>query len=415
LLDILACPGCRGPLEVRAPLADPAREIKSAVLFCAACSRIAGAIRNYKYDFLYFDRAAAAARLAEGTGARLDHHVCDREVPFDHPSIRRRGDWEHWDGKYLLNHGRPGDALSFTGEFLDVGLRVLHHPWSGIMQVALDGRDMGEIDLYRPEWSEIVWHPVAFDLSPGPHTLTLTVTGRRNPSAESAQLLLHEIVTTAACSPAEAAAARRRSLSRGLPYFDRVEELMRLAPPGARILDCGGGDRLRDDPRFVNLEFQPYQLPHVYADGLRLPFRDDSFDLIVSQAVLEHVRDPFRAVSEMRRVTRPGGTIWAGMAFLQPVHAAPSHYFNATAWGLEELFRGLTVKELSWFGPLSDTFEWLCRVGGVQKKMPPEQFREMLARVKEADQYVSYEDLRSVASGVAIEATKPQVPSGLGP
>lgn len=37
-----------------------------------------------------------------------------------------------------------------------------------------------------------------------------------------------------------------------------------------------------------------------------LPFADDYFDLVVSGQMLEHCRNPFRSVAEMRRVVRPG-------------------------------------------------------------------------------------------------------------
>ena len=43
------------------------------------------------------------------------------------------------------------------------------------------------------------------------------------------------------------------------------------------------------------------------ADGLCLPFGADRFDLAICAEVLEHVRDPGRAVAEILRVLRPGG------------------------------------------------------------------------------------------------------------
>jgi len=41
----------------------------------------------------------------------------------------------------------------------------------------------------------------------------------------------------------------------------------------------------------------------------RLPFPDDSFDLTTCQTVLIHLSDPTAAISEMMRVTRPGGLV----------------------------------------------------------------------------------------------------------
>lgn len=40
-----------------------------------------------------------------------------------------------------------------------------------------------------------------------------------------------------------------------------------------------------------------------------LPYPDAAFDLVWCSEVLEHLRDPARALAEMRRVTRPGGRL----------------------------------------------------------------------------------------------------------
>ncbi len=47
------------------------------------------------------------------------------------------------------------------------------------------------------------------------------------------------------------------------------------------------------------------------ADVHDLPFNDDSFDVVHAHQVLQHVADPVRALSEMRRVCRPGGIVAA--------------------------------------------------------------------------------------------------------
>jgi ubiquinone/menaquinone biosynthesis C-methylase UbiE len=45
------------------------------------------------------------------------------------------------------------------------------------------------------------------------------------------------------------------------------------------------------------------------ADAERLPFGDDSFDLVLGHAVLHHIPDLARAFAEFERVLAPGGTI----------------------------------------------------------------------------------------------------------
>ena len=46
----------------------------------------------------------------------------------------------------------------------------------------------------------------------------------------------------------------------------------------------------------------------VKADILNLPFEDNSFDFIFCNHVLEHIEDDSKAMSELYRVMRPGGT-----------------------------------------------------------------------------------------------------------
>jgi SAM-dependent methyltransferase len=43
--------------------------------------------------------------------------------------------------------------------------------------------------------------------------------------------------------------------------------------------------------------------------GENLPYQDNSFDGVTTYQTLEHVQDPFKVLSEMVRITRPGGII----------------------------------------------------------------------------------------------------------
>jgi ubiquinone/menaquinone biosynthesis C-methylase UbiE len=56
----------------------------------------------------------------------------------------------------------------------------------------------------------------------------------------------------------------------------------------------------------------------VQAPAEHLPFPDDSFDFAVSTLVLCTVKDPAQALSELRRVLRPGGEL----VFLEHVRAS---------------------------------------------------------------------------------------------
>lgn len=115
------------------------------------------------------------------------------------------------------------------------------------------------------------------------------------------------------------------------------EEIDKIQNEGL-ILDCGAGYRKTQDPRIIHFEIEPYISTDIRGIAENLPFKDNTFDLILSIVVLEHVKNPQLAVSEMERVLKPGGRIWIDVAFMQPFHGYPSHYFNMTSEGLKSLF-----------------------------------------------------------------------------
>jgi SAM-dependent methyltransferase len=108
--------------------------------------------------------------------------------------------------------------------------------------------------------------------------------------------------------------------------------------PDGLVLDCGAGSRGTYYDNVVNYEIVDYPSTDVLGVGESLPFKDDSMDAVISVAVLEHVRDPFKCAREISRVLKPGGRLYCAVPFLQPYHGYPHHYFNATAQGISRLF-----------------------------------------------------------------------------
>ena len=110
--------------------------------------------------------------------------------------------------------------------------------------------------------------------------------------------------------------------------------------PHGLVIDCGAGQRPVYFDNVVNYEIVDYDTTDVIGVGENLPFKDDSFDGVISVAVLEHVRDPFRCASEIVRVLKPGGKLMCCVPFLQPLHGYPHHYYNMSHQGLAALFAG---------------------------------------------------------------------------
>jgi SAM-dependent methyltransferase len=166
----------------------------------------------------------------------------------------------------------------------------------------------------------------------------------------------------------------RRWIWRAIGEFRRNEEVLDLyAPAGKVVLDygCGPGyltkylieqgaahvtgidvsdgeiEQARERARTHGLEDRSRFL---VADGHATEFADDSFDLIVGDAILHHL-DLRRALIEIRRILRPGGRaifmepLWhnpllrLGRALTPSARTPDEHPLTAADWALcEEIF-----------------------------------------------------------------------------
>lgn len=78
---------------------------------------------------------------------------------------------------------------------------------------------------------------------------------------------------------------------------------------------------------------------NLICDAHDLPFQSGSFDGVIVQAVLEHVLDPVRCVSEIHRILKKDGLVFAETPFMQQVHAGRYDFMRFTHLGHRRLFR----------------------------------------------------------------------------
>jgi SAM-dependent methyltransferase len=97
--------------------------------------------------------------------------------------------------------------------------------------------------------------------------------------------------------------------------------------PGRRVLDLGCRDGALTQAYVEGNEVVGVDADHdALAEAAKLgvethwadldeplPFESESFDVVVAGELLEHLRDPTRFASEVRRVLRPGGTFVASV------------------------------------------------------------------------------------------------------
>jgi len=83
----------------------------------------------------------------------------------------------------------------------------------------------------------------------------------------------------------------------------------------------------------------------VCGDALRLPFADSSFDRVIAAEILEHVHADGRAMTELARVLRPGGTLAVTVPRWLPevVNWALSHDYHSVPGGHVRIYRRSTL------------------------------------------------------------------------
>jgi SAM-dependent methyltransferase len=114
-------------------------------------------------------------------------------------------------------------------------------------------------------------------------------------------------------------------------------------PPGGRILDYGCAD-------VPYRRFFPADADYVAADlpgnpdatlllnsDSSVPSKDESFDLVLSTQVLEHVGEPDRYLAECYRVLRPGGRLLLSTHGIFVYHPDPDDYWRWTCAGLQRV------------------------------------------------------------------------------
>jgi SAM-dependent methyltransferase len=383
----MACPTCRGLITLTNSLEREGAVVK-ADIDCANCG-VVGLINAYRPSYLARDRNDPGALPG----------VVPEWVPLSLDALAHGGDWRPvHEGLLGVTAGAQlGGLINGSG----IRFELLTHRWSGRVKLELGGESR-VVDLRSDEVDTAV--VVMAGLEDAEHVWSLSlVDGGSSGGTEQVVLKgIFQYVDAATAQPFEWIAENF-----GNPYPRRFDEILGELPEDAAILDLGGGDRWHPDSRVLNLEYLPYRRVDLYADGLQLPFADDSFDFIMSQAVLEHVPDPVKAVSEMKRVLKPGARIYAEFAFMQPLHAVPFHFYNITPHGAKLLFGDWSNLQIGSFGGLGDTMRWFFRLVGAEEKIGHERATEVVDRLDELDTKMSGEELAMLSSGVFVEATVP--------
>ncbi|RDB06282.1 class I SAM-dependent methyltransferase [Runella aurantiaca] len=129
-----------------------------------------------------------------------------------------------------------------------------------------------------------------------------------------------------------------------------LQEKLELSSHVSKLLIIGGGTIGRGtSPIYKSnkidiISFDVYYSENItfIADAHNIPLKDESFDAVIIQYVLEHVVSPNIVVSEIERVLKPGGFIYSETPFLEQVHEAAYDFTRFTHSGHRYLFKNFT-------------------------------------------------------------------------
>lgn len=115
-----------------------------------------------------------------------------------------------------------------------------------------------------------------------------------------------------------------------------IDEKIREISKTKIILDIGGGEPFGKwlaeyknyfgNSEYKTMDYDPASGAEVIGDIHSIPLADGSVDSIICHCVLEHVKDPIRAVSELYRILKPGGAVFGRVPSIYPYHARKGHY-----------------------------------------------------------------------------------------
>lgn len=141
-----------------------------------------------------------------------------------------------------------------------------------------------------------------------------------------------------------------------------VELFARYLQPDGPIIEIGSyyppGNAYVSDFRplfpgrkFIGCDIRDGEGVDQIENAEELTFRSDFAGTILMMDVLEHLRNPWTAVSEAHRVLRKDGLLLISVPFDYRIHGWPSDYWRFTAAGLYHLLREFPQRAVFSVGP----------------------------------------------------------------
>jgi SAM-dependent methyltransferase len=140
-------------------------------------------------------------------------------------------------------------------------------------------------------------------------------------------------------------------------YFDKSLDRFIENAEGL-VLNVGSGNTSLAN-NIINVDFIDYDNVTLVSNISDMPLMDNSVDRVIVNSVLEHVEDPEKVISEIKRVLKPNGLVYSSTPFLVGFHASPYDYHRWTLEGVKQLFSDFDIVSLSQEGGPTSALLWV--------------------------------------------------------
>jgi len=105
--------------------------------------------------------------------------------------------------------------------------------------------------------------------------------------------------------------------------------------------------------KYMGLDINKKSQPDICCDLHNIEWQDNYFDTVIATEVLEHLREPQKAINEIYRVLKPVAICILSTRFLFPYHPSPigaqdafGDYYRFTSDSLSHLFKAFSEVEI---------------------------------------------------------------------
>jgi SAM-dependent methyltransferase len=158
--------------------------------------------------------------------------------------------------------------------------------------------------------------------------------------------------------------------------YRRINEILN-EPLDGKILGISGIGAFRP---LISEQAEVLDVHYPEVDMQNLPFKENSFDFVISDQVLEHLDNPKKAVTESYRVLKRGGIAIHTTCFINYLHPCPKDYWRFSpealkylcnefseilcyeGWGSRIAFVLCSINDRFRFMPIPDTYLSVRRI-----------------------------------------------------